>query len=155
MTARFRETGFRRHRDSSPEIPPWVISVSAETKRQRRSPPIAGHLHVSGKSRGSKECVVGPGGMPRNSNSSGLDLQTTVSAHIERKCVFGAVTNLAVDPPPNLSAASVKITIIPAPSGIGRFEARLDGNDRLLCVSRTPFFDAARELIADGYDPDT
>jgi hypothetical protein len=48
-----------------------------------------------------------------------------------------------------------KLTIIltPAPSGIGRFEARLDGNVRVLCVSRTPFFDAARELIAEGYDP--
>jgi hypothetical protein len=45
-------------RDSSPEIPLWVKLVSGETKRQRRSPPIAGHLQVSGKSRGSKECVV-------------------------------------------------------------------------------------------------
>jgi len=35
----------------------------------------------------------------------------------------------------------------------GRFEARLDGDDRVLCVSRTPFFDAARELVANGYDP--
>jgi hypothetical protein len=32
-----------------------------------------------------------------------------------------------------------------------RFEARLD--DRLLCVSHQPFVDAARVLIADGYDP--
>ena len=50
-----------------------------------------------------------------------------------------------------------KLTIIitPAPSGIGRFEARLDGTDRVLCVSRTPFFDAARKLIAEGNNPDT
>jgi hypothetical protein len=91
--------------------------------------------------------------MPRNSNSNGLDLQTTVSAHIERKCVFGAVTNPAVDPLSKLSAASATITITPAPSGIGRFEARLDGNDRILCVSRTPLFDAARALVAAGYEP--
>jgi len=41
----------------------------------------------------------------------------------------------------------------PAPRGAGRFEARLDGDDHVLCVSRTPFFDAARELVADSYDP--
>jgi hypothetical protein len=30
-------------------------------KRSRKSPPIAGSLAVSGKSSGSKDCVVGPG----------------------------------------------------------------------------------------------
>jgi hypothetical protein len=33
----------------------------------------------------------------------------------------------------------------------GKFEARLDG--RLLCVSVTPFLDAARVLVARGHDP--
>lgn len=51
--------------------------------------------------------------------------------------------------------ASLIVVATPAPRGAGRFEARLDGHDRVLCVSRTPFFDAARELIAQGYDPDT
>src|SRR6186997_3048506 len=51
-------TAISGHRDSLPEIQPRAKLVSAETKRQRRSPPIAGHLQVSGKSRGSKECVV-------------------------------------------------------------------------------------------------
>src|SRR6188768_2026667 len=51
-------TAISGHRDSSPEIQPRAILVSAETKRQRQSPPFAGHLQVSGKSRGSKECVV-------------------------------------------------------------------------------------------------
>ena len=50
--------------------------------------------------------------------------------------------------------ASLKIIVTPAPRGAGRFEARLDGHDRVLCVSRTPFFDAARKLLAQGYDPD-
>jgi hypothetical protein len=36
---------------------------------------------------------VGPGGMPRQSNSNGLRLQTSVTARIERKGVLGAVTN--------------------------------------------------------------
>ena len=50
-----------------------------------------------------------------------------------------------------------KLTIIitPAPSGIGRFEARLDGTDRVLCVSMSPLFNAARKLIAEGSNPDT
>jgi len=47
------------------------------------------------------------------------------------------------------------LVLSPATSGNGNFEARLDGADYVLCVSRTPFFDAARELVADGYNPDT
>jgi hypothetical protein len=54
-----------------------------------------------------------------------------------------------------LSGTALTIVLSPAPSGSGRFEARLHGYDRVLCVSRTPFFDAARELVADGYDPNT
>jgi hypothetical protein len=51
------------------------------------------------------------------------------------------------------SVASLIVVATPAQRGAGRFEARLDGHDRVLCVSQTPFFDAARELFAQGYDP--
>src|SRR6266567_9218716 len=34
-----------------------------------------------------------------------------------------------------------------------RFEARLEGDDHILCVSHQPFVDAARVLVAEGYDP--
>jgi hypothetical protein len=51
------------------------------------------------------------------------------------------------------SVASLMVIATPAPRGAGRFEARVDGDDHVLCVSRTPFFDAARELVADSYDP--
>ena len=34
-----------------------------------------------------------------------------------------------------------------------RFEARLEGDARILCVSRQPFVDAARVLVDEGYDP--
>jgi hypothetical protein len=51
------------------------------------------------------------------------------------------------------SIASLAIVIMETKQRNGRFEARLDGDDRVLCVSRTPFFDAARELMANGYDP--
>jgi hypothetical protein len=34
-----------------------------------------------------------------------------------------------------------------------RFEARLEGNARVLCVSHQPFVDAARVLVDRGYDP--
>ena len=51
------------------------------------------------------------------------------------------------------SVASLIVVATPAPRGAGRFEARRDNGDHILCVSRTPFFDAARHLIGDGYDP--
>jgi hypothetical protein len=51
------------------------------------------------------------------------------------------------------SIGSLAIVIMETKQRNGRFEARLDGDDRVLCVSRTPFFDAARELVANGYDP--
>jgi hypothetical protein len=43
--------------------------------------------------------VVGPGGVPRQSNFNVLRLQTSVSARIERKGAFGAVTNQAAGGP--------------------------------------------------------
>ena len=54
---------------------------------------------------------------------------------------------------PKRSAASLKIVVIRAPRCPGQYEARLDGDDRVLCVSRTPFFSAARKLLAGGHDP--
>jgi hypothetical protein len=55
----------------------------------------------------------------------------------------------------NLSGENTLTLIVtPAPRGAGRYQARLEGDDRVLCVSRTPFFSAARKLIAQGYDPD-
>ena len=37
--------------------------------------------------------MVGPGGVSRRSNSNDLTLQTSVSARIDRKEAFGAITN--------------------------------------------------------------
>ena len=48
----------------------------------------------------------------------------------------------------------LKIVVAPDPRGAGRYEARLDGEDRVWCVSRMPFLDAARALIAAGHDAD-
>jgi hypothetical protein len=44
----------------------------------------------------------------------------------------------------------IELTVLPA--GPGRFEARLD--NRVLAKSRTPFCDAARQLLDLGYDRD-
>jgi hypothetical protein len=49
--------------------------------------------------------------------------------------------------------ASLIVVATPAPRGAGRFQARLDGDDRVLCTSRTPFLTAARKLAAQGHDP--
>lgn len=50
-------------------------------------------------------------------------------------------------------ARSLLITVTPSSRSPGQFEARL--NDRQLCVSKTPFFEAARVLMAEGVDPRT
>ena len=49
------------------------VAYGSQPKRSRKSPPIAGFLAVSGKSAGSKECVVGLVGI-RSAN------QTVMSA---------------------------------------------------------------------------
>jgi hypothetical protein len=51
-------------------------------------------------------------------------------------------------------ASTLTLIIIPAPRSAGRYEARLDGEDRVRRVSRMPFLDAARALIAAGHDAD-
>ena len=51
------------------------------------------------------------------------------------------------------SVASLIAVATPAPRGAGRYEVRLDGKDRVWCVSRMPFLDAARALIAAGHMP--
>jgi hypothetical protein len=48
---------------------------------------------------------------------------------------------------------SLVIVVAPASRSTGQFEVRL--NQRRLCVSRTPFFEAARVLRAEGVDPST
>src|SRR5262249_29121958 len=46
--------------------------------------------------------------------------------------------------------------IVVAPHGAsGNYAARLVGSDEILCVSRTPFLSAARELLKRGFDPST
>jgi hypothetical protein len=45
---------------------------SRRPKRRRKSPPIAGFSAVSGKSAGSKDCVVGPGDLAQVSAIKGL-----------------------------------------------------------------------------------
>jgi hypothetical protein len=39
------------------------VAYGSQPKRSRKGPPIAGSLAVSGKTAGSKDCVVGPGGL--------------------------------------------------------------------------------------------
>ena len=54
------ETGFLGPETNRPKSPSGQKRSPRRPKRSRKSPPIAGFLAVSGKSRGSKECVVGP-----------------------------------------------------------------------------------------------
>jgi hypothetical protein len=49
----------------------------------------------------------------------------------------------------------LKIVITPVPERLGAFAARREGSPKVICVSRSPFLDSARCLVADGYDPNT
>src|SRR5262249_34683121 len=51
--------------------------------------------------------------------------------------------------------STLVVIVNPAPSGRGRYQARLEDDDHVLCVSNTPYFDAARILLTKGYDPKT
>ena len=53
----------------------------------------AGPSHKVSVTRDLGDCVVGPGGVPRSCGSNDLQLQTGVSALIERKGVSGPLTN--------------------------------------------------------------
>ncbi len=55
----------------------------------------------------------------------------------------------------NMSRASLILIVTPDPERPGYFTARLAGDDRVLARSRTPFFDGARTLLAEGFDPAT
>jgi hypothetical protein len=50
-------------------------------------------------------------------------------------------------------AQALVIVVSPVADRPGVFEASVDG--RVLCISRTPFFAAARKLITEGYDAAT
>jgi hypothetical protein len=52
-----------------------------------------------------------------------------------------------------LKFIQLNIVVRPAPGQPGVFEARLDSEPDVLCVSREPLFDAARVLMALGHDP--
>src|SRR5215207_8126260 len=74
----------------------------------------------------------------------------------DARLAVGATT-LPADPKrpfsatPHLKQTPIHITISPARGG--RFHAR--EQDRHLCISRTPFFAAARVLMEEGADPET
>jgi hypothetical protein len=58
-----RETGFPRAETDGPKSAPGGKKSPRRPNRLRQSPPIAGLWLVSGKSSGSKDSVVGPGGL--------------------------------------------------------------------------------------------
>jgi hypothetical protein len=53
----------------------------------------------------------------------------------------------------NCLDSTLVVIVAPAPNGRGHYQARLQEPDRVLCVSTTPYFDAARKLVGEGYDP--
>jgi hypothetical protein len=56
------------------------------------------------------------------------------------------------------AGGKIVIVISPAFDDLGKhrpgfFEARVEGDARIVCTSRTPFLDSARQLISEGIDP--
>jgi hypothetical protein len=45
------------------------------------------------------------------------------------------------------------LVVTPCPSSANKFEARLEGQKQILCISKQPFLDGARALLEQGYDP--
>jgi hypothetical protein len=54
--------------------------------------------------------------------------------------------------PDGCLTSTLVVIVTPVPSGTGRYQARLEDDDHLLCLSSTPYFDAARKLLNEGYD---
>src|SRR5262249_48970055 len=51
--------------------------------------------------------------------------------------------------------STLVVIVTPAPSGTGRYQAHLENDDHVLCVSSTPYFDTARKLVSKGHDLNT
>jgi len=79
------ETGFLGPETDRPKSPSGQKPSPRRPKRSRNSPPMAGSLAVSGKTAGSKDCVVGPGEVPAASNVKGLRPGAGVSGPLMRK----------------------------------------------------------------------
>jgi hypothetical protein len=67
------ETGFLGLETNRPNWPSGQKRSPRRPKRSRKSPPIAGLWLVSGKSSGSKDCVVGLGGLKHKARSLWID----------------------------------------------------------------------------------
>jgi hypothetical protein len=98
--------------------------------------------------------VVPRGGLPQANKINDLKSGGTVN-HSTRSLGFPprvSHQHAAYSCGASDSVATLTVVVTPAPRS-GCYQSRLDGDDRVLCVSRTPFFDVARKLIAQGYDP--
>jgi hypothetical protein len=101
--------------------------------------------------------MVPRGGLPQSNEISTLESGGTPK-HPTRSLGFPprvSHQNAACECRAADSASTLTIIVTPAPSSNGRYQSRLDGDYRVLCVSRTPFFDAARKLVAEGHDYNT
>ena len=100
--------------------------------------------------------MVPRGGMPQPNENNDLEFGGTFKSSTGS---FGFLPRVShqdttrENRPPDCTS-TLTLIITPAPRSAGRYEVRLDGEDRVWCVSRMPFLDAARALIAAGHDAD-
>ncbi len=95
LSASFPGNGIPPRRDRWPKIGSGREKSPRRPNRIRQSPPIAGLWLVSGKSSGSKDCVVGPGDVPLVCDFKQLRCPTALNTHAERKRQFGPLSNLS------------------------------------------------------------
>src|SRR5882672_9568630 len=81
-------------RDTSAEISSTPELVSPETTHRRQSPPVRGLLAQSGKFPSSRECVVGPGGVPVCRNVNNIACPTIPRSTSAAKRQFQKFPNL-------------------------------------------------------------
>jgi hypothetical protein len=98
--------------------------------------------------------VVPRGGMPQPNENNNLEFGGTFKSSTGS---FGFLPRVSHQDTTRENrspdcASTLTLIITPAPRSAGRYEAHLDGEDHVWCVSRMPFLDAARALIAAGHD---
>jgi hypothetical protein len=83
-----RETEFRAQRQLGRKRLLGIIWSLQRLEPKRQSPPIRGYLPAARKSPRSRDCVVGPGVVPRHGDFNNLDCQTGLTGVTGAKGIF-------------------------------------------------------------------
>jgi hypothetical protein len=83
-----RETEFRAQRQLGRKCLLGIIWSLQRLESERQRPPIRGYLPAARKSPQTRDCVVGPGVVPRHGDFNNLDCQTGLTGVTGAKGIF-------------------------------------------------------------------